>query len=90
MILLHPYQHVDVSELYEHSHDHHEAPSDGEHNKKDCIECILISTIVSDLNISVSGYLNQEFSIIVNDENTVLKKRSVIRFSLRAPPVFYV
>jgi hypothetical protein len=91
-VLLHPFQHVAETVLFEYDSVHHELPSeknDGK-NESDCIECVLVSSLVTDFDTSTVIFLTQSDSVTTFQSHFPHKKLSEFGFSLRAPPVLYV
>ncbi|GEM_PF-2424202 len=91
-MLLHPLQHVAETMLFGYDTVHHELPSDREDgtNESDCIECVLISSLVADFDRSAATFLNQSDSVTEFQPNSLQTNRSELGFSLRAPPSLYV
>jgi hypothetical protein len=91
-VLLHPLQHVVETALFEYDSVHHEIPSDQEDgtNQTDCIECILVSSLLTDFDTSSVNLLNQSDYITAVQSDFLYEKLSEFGFSLRAPPVLYV
>ena len=91
-VLLHPFQHVTEAVFIEYDSVHHEVPTDKEDstNESVCIECVLVSSMVTDFDTSTAIFLNQSDSVTSFQPGFLHKKHSDLGFSLRAPPVLYV
>jgi len=91
-MLLHPLQHVAETMLFGYDTVHHELPSDTEDrtSESDCIECVLISSLVTDFDKSAATFLIQSDSVTEFEPNFLQTNRSELGFSLRAPPSLYV
>ena len=91
-VLLHPIQHVAETVFFEYDSIHHELPSDkGDGtNESDCIECVLVTSLVTDFDISSKILLYQSDSITSFQSSFLHNKYFEFGISLRAPPVLYV
>jgi hypothetical protein len=92
LVLLHPFQHVAETVLFEYDSVHDEFPFDKNDgtDESDCIECVLVTSMVTDFDTSIAIFINQSDTLTANQPNFLLKKHSEFGFSLRAPPVLYV
>ncbi|TVP98985.1 MAG: hypothetical protein EA359_17510 [Balneolaceae bacterium] len=91
-VLLHPFQHVAETVLFEFDSVHHELPSEKKNgtNETDCIKCVLVSSLITDFD-GLSPFLVYQCDYLTAFQSIFLhKKHYKLGFSLRAPPVLYV
>ncbi|MCC5942182.1 MAG: hypothetical protein JJU37_11635 [Balneolaceae bacterium] len=91
-IVLHPLEHAAETFLFESDTVHHELPADKKNDttESDCIECVLVTSMVTDCE-PTSVILQIKSDYISATEFSFLKlKQADFGFSLRAPPHLYV